>query len=176
MWQTGREERGMWLDLRDIIEMPGKAKDFETVLDPKPLLSPAVLRFTKPLRAAGKVENTAGLLNLRAEMPVGMVCVCDRCGTEFSRETLLHVDVPLAADPEDGDDGELYPLEGDGVDVDMVVATCFLLEAETKCLCRPDCLGLCPVCGKNLNDGQCGCQQPKDPRFAVLEQLLDKEK
>ena len=164
----------MWLDLKDIIEMPGREKSFETILAPEELYSPSILRFTKPLAASGKVVNIAGLLNLRAEVPVSMVCACDRCGTEFPAEKLLHVDMPLVADPEDGDDGELYPLDGDGVDVDAVIETCFLLETDSKCLCRPDCLGLCPRCGKNLNDGPCGCQKDTDPRFAVLEQLLDK--
>ena len=164
----------MWLDLRDIIEMPGKSKDFETVLDPEALLTPSIARFTAPLRAVGRVDNTAGLLNLRAEMPVSMVCVCDRCGVEFSVSRPFEALVPLAADAEDGDDGELYPLNGDGVEVDDVISASFLLNTDMKCLCRPDCLGLCPRCGKNLNDGPCGCETGRDPRFAVLEQLLDK--
>jgi uncharacterized protein len=45
---------------------------------------------------------------------------------------------------------------------------------ETKFLCREDCKGLCARCGKNLNLGPCGCGKEIDPRFAVLEQLLDK--
>ena len=32
----------------------------------------------------------------------------------------------------------------------------------------------CPTCGKDLNEGSCGCGKQTDPRFAVLEQLLDK--
>ena len=37
----------------------------------------------------------------------------------------------------------------------------------------PDCAGLCDRCGANLNLGPCRCQKPRDPRMAVLEQLLD---
>ena len=44
----------------------------------------------------------------------------------------------------------------------------------TVLLRREDCKGLCPSCGKNLNLGPCACRKPVDPRFAVLEQLLDK--
>ena len=47
----------MWLDLRDIIEMPGRAKEFETVLDPEPLLSPSIARFTRPPEARGRIEK-----------------------------------------------------------------------------------------------------------------------
>lgn len=164
----------MWLDLRDIIEIPGASKTFQTSLDPEPLLTPSIRAFAAPPRAAGVVKNTAGLLGLKAEIRAGMSCVCDRCGAAFDREKVLDVDVALAADAEDGaEDADVFPLEGDGVDVDEVLTACFILDEESKCLCRPDCKGLCPICGKNLNDGPCGCVKPVDPRFAVLGQLLD---
>ena len=165
----------MWLDLRDIIEVPGASKPFKTVLDAEHLLTPAVRAFTAPLEVEGRVVNTAGLLELKAELRACMTCVCDRCGTEFDREKVLDVNAALSADMEDEDEADVFPLEGDGVDVNEVLETCFILDLEAKSLCRPDCMGLCPSCGKNLNDGPCGCTKPIDPRFAVLEQLLDKK-
>jgi uncharacterized protein len=39
-------------------------------------------------------------------------------------------------------------------------------------LCRPDCQGLCPVCGGNRNLGECPGHETLDPRFAVLADLL----
>ena len=66
-------------------------------------------------------------------------------------------------------------LEAAGSGLDRVVkTTCFILDMESKFLCREDCKGLCPVCGRNLNLGSCDCGKKIDPRFAVLEQLLDK--
>ena len=54
--------------------------------------------------------------------------------------------------------------------------TDLLLALPTKHLCREDCRGLCPRCGKNLNEGLCGCREDKvDPRLAVLAQLMDGE-
>ena len=54
--------------------------------------------------------------------------------------------------------------------------TDLLLALPTKHLCREDCRGLCPHCGKNLNEGLCGCREDKvDPRLAVLAQLMDGE-
>ena len=44
---------------------------------------------------------------------------------------------------------------------------------EQKVLCRDDCRGLCPKCGKNLNEGPCGCTKDGDPRLAVLSRLLE---
>ena len=78
-----------------------------------------------------------------------------------------------AAEPEDDEDDTLFPLEGDGIDVSSVLETCFILQTDMRFLCRPDCRGLCPRCGKNLNDGPCGCTEDVDPRLAVLGQLLD---
>ena len=163
----------MWLDLRKIIESPGASAAFEVTLDPEALRIGAIEGFKRPPEARGEVVNTAGLLNLRGELTAEMVCVCDRCGTVFDREKTLPLDAPLAADVSDEASPEVFSIEGDGIDVSEVATTLFILNAETKCLCRPDCKGLCPRCGKNLNEGPCGCKSAGDPRLAVLAGLLD---
>ncbi len=166
----------MWLDLKDIIEVPGASKDFAAQLDPLRLVSPSVTGFAVPPTVEGCVRNTAGLLELRAVVRADMRCVCDRCGREFERERVRELQVPLTASPEDEGSSDIFPLEGDGIDVCDVAETCFILDGESKLLCREDCKGLCPICGKNRNDGPCLCGENRsDPRFAVLEQLLDKE-
>ena len=169
--------KAMWLDLRDVIEVPGASAPFETELDAEHLLTPSIRGFhNAPVRARGAVTNTAGLLALRAEICAEMDCVCDRCGTAFSHERVQKVDVPLSAEPEDEGESDVFPLDGDGIDVNEVLETCFILETESQILCRPDCAGLCPNCGRNLNEGPCGCQiTPADPRLAVLGQLLDEQ-
>ncbi|NLH02379.1 MAG: DUF177 domain-containing protein, partial [Clostridiales bacterium] len=63
----------------------------------------------------------------------------------------------------------------DWLDLSDLLETCFILSMESKFLCRENCEGLCPSCGKNLNDGPCGCKKEIDPRLAVLGQLLDKK-
>ena len=163
----------MWLDLRKILETPGASEPFAVTLDPEQLAGGAVSGFRRPPEARGEVVNTAGLLNLRGELTAEMVCVCDRCGTVFDRKKVLPLDVPLAADVSDEASPEVFAVEGDGVDVSEIAETCFLLNLETKCLCRPDCQGLCPRCGKNLNEGPCACAAPADPRLAVLARLLE---
>ena len=163
----------MWLDLSKIIEMPGARTSFQVTLDPEHLSDPAIRCFKSPPEARGEVVNTAGLLNLRGELQAEMTCVCDRCGTAFDRKKVLSLDVPLAADVEDEVSPEVFEIEGDGIDLDEVLETCFILDQETKCLCREDCKGLCPVCGKNLNEGPCSCKKETDPRLAALAQLLE---
>ena len=47
-----------------------------------------------------------------------------------------------------------------------------MLNMDSRLLCREDCKGLCFRCGKDLNEGPCGCQAEADPRLAVLKTLL----
>lgn len=163
----------MWLDLKEIIEIPGAEKPFACVLDPSNLSFPSVRRFVSAPEAKGRVVNTAGVLTLEGELRCRMLCVCDRCGREFELEKVLKLDVPLAADMEDEDDPDIFPIEGNGIALTTVLETCFILDMDMKFLCRPDCKGLCETCGKDLNEGDCGCTASVDPRLAVLGQLLD---
>jgi len=102
------------------------------------------------------------------------LCVCDRCAGEFDCTKTTPLSAVIVEKNEDNaDDPELFFLDGDEIDLDEMLSTLFILDMDTKFLCRDDCKGLCPRCGKNLNLGPCGCGKELDPRFAVLEQLLD---
>ncbi|MBP3388937.1 MAG: DUF177 domain-containing protein, partial [Clostridia bacterium] len=58
--------------------------------------------------------------------------------------------------------------------LDDLVEMDVLLALPSKNLCRPDCRGLCLYCGKNLNEGLCGCRKEAvDPRLEILRQLID---
>jgi len=70
-----------------------------------------------------------------------------------------------------GDGEETYPLDDDDVNLEPLVRDAVLLELPVTCLCRPDCKGLCPSCGADLNQGPCGCTPPPDPRWAALDVL-----
>jgi uncharacterized protein len=59
---------------------------------------------------------------------------------------------------------------GDGVNLADVVREQVLLSVPMKIVCRPDCRGLCPVCGENRNDKECDCSlQYEDSPFAFLK-------
>ena len=102
-----------------------------------------------------------------------MTCICDRCGAEFDSTKVTELDATIVEEAT-GVNPELFILEGDEIDLSEILSTCFILDMDSKFLCSEDCKGLCSGCGKNLNLGPCGCQKKIDPRFAVLEQLLDK--
>ena len=163
----------MILDLHEIIEVPGRSVSFRCELDRERLSFPTLVQFRGPVTAEGAVRNIAGILELTADVRADMTVRCDRCGTPFAKHLAPRFTATLQADAEDADSENVFPLDGDGVDVSDVVETCFILDMDQKFLCRDDCKGLCPSCGKNLNDGPCDCKKQIDPRMAALGQLLD---
>ena len=91
----------------------------------------------------------------------------------FEQEKKLDIKAILADKPQDNENDDFFPLEGDRIDVSEIAVSAFVLDMEMKILCRPDCKGLCPKCGANLNDGDCGCSRREiDPRLAGLKKLL----
>lgn len=72
----------------------------------------------------------------------------------------------------DGDGEEVYPLSGAQVDLEPLARDAVLLELPLLPLCREECQGLCPTCGADLTQGDCGCERENiDPRWAALETL-----
>jgi uncharacterized protein len=66
--------------------------------------------------------------------------------------------------------------EGEVIDLRELVREQLYLTLPMKPLCGPDCQGLCPECGTNLNAGRCDCEHRwVDPRMAALAQLLPEE-
>ena len=93
-----------------------------------------------------KVSNHAGMVVFEADVRFGCRCVCDRCCEPFD-----------------------YML-----DTDALLRDDILLELPSKLLCKDSCKGLCPKCGKNLNEGECGCiMHEGNSAFAVLSKLLE---
>ena len=163
----------MLLNLREIIEVPGASVPFVCEPDTDNLDFPSVAGYISLPHAEGTVFNEAGILRLTGTVTAEMRCICDRCGEEFESTKVTELEATIVEE-DTGVDPELVILDGDSVDIDEIVSTLFILDMETKFLCREDCKGLCSRCGKNLNLGPCGCRKQLDPRFAVLEQLLDK--
>ena len=103
--------------------------------------------------------------------------ICDRCATAFTRPGRYPLRAVLTPEPESDDfeDPWVFELQNDCADLDDIVTTTFVLNMDSKLLCSEDCKGLCSRCGANLNLGPCSCKPEPDPRFAALQQLLDKK-
>jgi len=85
---------------------------------------------------------------------------CRRCLTpvEFLVQGAMQL-IYVDADDETADEPDVYPLADLGTRLDLrpAVREQWVLDATVLPLCRPDCKGLCPTCGAELNAGPCGC-------------------
>ena len=164
----------MLLGLSNIIDCPGASVSFSTSLDFRDLCFGSSYPVQEPVLASGVVRNTAGVLVLEGKLTTRLHGVCDRCAKEFQREVEFPISAVLVTElaDEENEDEWVFHLEGDSADLDDIVTTAFVLNMDSKLLCKPDCKGLCCRCGANLNYGPCGCEPEPDPRFAALKQLL----
>lgn len=130
-----------------------------------------------PVLVSGKVTNRAGIVTLDYSASFTFCSQCARCCEEITRQMNCRFTHILVEELSNQEDEQGYIILEDGVlDMDGLAAEDISLELPTKALCREDCKGLCPKCGKNRNEGDCGCSAGDvDPRFAALRQLLKEE-
>ena len=166
----------MLLGLSKLIDSPGASVSFSTSVDLSDLCYGVSYPVSEPVLAQGTVRNTAGVLMMTGDITTRIHGTCDRCAADFDRDIHFPIDVILVTEManEENEDEWVFPLEGDSADLDDIVRTVFVLNLDSKLLCKEDCQGICFRCGKNLNDGPCNCQKELDPRFAALKQLLEK--
>ena len=166
----------MLLGLSKIIDCPGQSVSFSVSIDLSDLRFGNCFPVTEPVKAEGTVRNTAGVLVMTGSVTTCLHGVCDRCADNFTRDVDVPLNVVLVTElaSEENEDEWVFPLEGDSADLEDIIRTVFVLNMDSKLLCKEDCQGMCCRCGKNLNDGKCDCQKELDPRFAALRQLLDK--
>ncbi len=120
-----------------------------------------------------EVSRPSGGYAFRLQFPVHVEGPCVRC----LEEAALDLDVESReVDAANTDDEELrspYVVD-DELDIGRWAHDATLLALPTRLLCRPDCAGLCPVCGVSLNDADPADhehEQPTDPRWAALRDL-----
>jgi uncharacterized protein len=111
------------------------------------------------------LSRTGSEVLARGEVRVHLSVPCARCletATFGMRAPFAITFVPAGAGGASaaGDDPDLATYEGDEIDLRDVVREQVLLGIPISVLCRPDCKGLCPQCGKELNLGPCGCSSP----------------
>ncbi len=165
----------MLLGLSKIMQKPDSVLPFHTALDLHDLQFGGSFPVQEPVSAEGTVRNTAGVFVLEAVISTNLHAVCDRCAAPFERRVSWPVHAVLTRSLEREDEADEWTFllqEGDKADLDEILTTAFVLNMDSKLLCKPDCKGICPRCGKNLNEGACSCRPEIDPRLAVLGQLL----
>ena len=138
--------------------------------------------FPSPMKVKGEITNTAGYMRITLSASVDYSSECARCLAPVSGDFTLSLEKTVAPrsllDGLDEDKLDDYAIIEDGfLDIDEQLLAQLEMEFPIRFLCREDCKGLCSKCGKNLNEGECGCDRKEiDPRMAPLQKLLDQMK
>ena len=131
----------------------------------------------------GKHETVQDI-RLKGKLETSLEVACARCldpvvlpvkrsfdllyrplGTDAGHEELSVTDA----------EAEIGYYQGDGLLLEDTLREQVLLAVPLKTVCREDCKGLCPQCGKNLNEGACSCDdEVEDPRWAALKEIRGK--
>lgn len=160
----------MLLNLSRIINIPGQTLPFELELDLSDMEFYGAHPVMEPVKAVGLVRNTADVLVLTMQIKTTLQLTCDRCVEPFRKHVVIPVEAILSE--ESSEDSAVFQIVDDSVDLVDIVTTYFVLNMDSKSLCRDDCKGLCERCGQNLNEGPCRCKKEIDPRLAGLQQFL----
>ena len=99
---------------------------------------------------------------------------CQRCLADAVVEQRVRAREYHAADPAAADELRSPYIEGERLDLSAWTRDALVLSLPEQILCRPDCAGLCPLCGKDLNvEPHEHEEERSDPRWAPLEQLRE---
>jgi len=174
------------LSIASIREHRGASLPFDFIVPPgewAPLAGE--VRAVTPVHVHGQVTNTGESMLVQGEASGEFALSCARCLQPMrtrlvapleeryrrqggrSPERGLQRGEPGDAEGEAEDDAHTY--HGDWLNLEEAVREALFLQVPMKPVCRPDCRGLCPQCGADLNQGDCGCRPDiVDPRLAAL--------
>ena len=125
------------------------------------------------------VKRSSMMFEMNFQIEGVVMVPCDRClepvATVFdlniSRITKGNVTDESEVESEDLDEANY--IDGYTLDVDQLVGSEILIGWPTKILCSEDCKGICNVCGQNLNQGTCNCEDTSlDPRMSVIRDVF----
>ena len=118
-------------------------------------------KFSGEIKIIGEVLNDKKL-TARGKIFCQKEFTCDRCLSDATEKQVIDFDEEL-------DGAEIVE---NFVDISELVRDILIASQPIQNLCKIDCKGLCPTCGKNLNEGDCGCDRfIPDPRLAILQTL-----
>lgn len=177
----------MKLDLSEILTHPGMRYPYHVE---EPPLVDEDIECADAVRGDLIFSNTGNVLMVKGELATRVVLSCSRClvyyeeplSMEVAEHFPLEVKVPLSRgrqpvvtveeEETSAEAGKLF--EGPLLDLTEMIRQHVMLALPSRPLHAPDCLGLCPTCGANLNEGPCQCSPSGGPKaLAGLAQLLE---
>lgn len=167
----------MILDMRPMLRGEASRIDIDFLLTPEPTDG---VEFEGDARVVGAVVDQAGYMRLTLEATVPYAAECARCLEPVHDVFAVTLERTVAtkdslSEKQLEENVDEYAVIEDGrLDLGDLMREELLLSFPMRFLCRADCPGLCPKCGKPLRFGECGCPKKEpDPRLAVLKTLLE---
>jgi uncharacterized protein len=148
--------------------------EVEIVVEPLELGGERYLPVPDPIPAELSIHqaSTGSVFELAFRVRLHGPCV--RCLDDAVLDVPIRAREYQATRPDSDELRSPYVVD-DKLDLSAWARDAIMLELPEKILCRPECAGLCPVCGKNLNDEPHGHDEtPTDPRWSALERLRDR--
>lgn len=172
----------MIIDLRTIAEEP---KSFSISLERDWWSSQEnddqVLGLEPPLKADIEIYRAGDKFVLEGRFEGRVIAQCDRCLEPFELDSRSHFEAFFSLpvnDPSQRErelaeaDMEVDYIRGEEIDLNEILREQIYLSLPVKLICRPDCRGLCPQCGINLNEAQCRCRREVGhPGLAKLKNM-----
>jgi uncharacterized protein len=157
------------VDVRELLEAPGSHRSLSLralVAD----LQTGSAAVRNDLTFDLSLEAIDGGILVRGRISGRFVESCRRCLKEVA--TPFQVQVAEIYRPPGGVWEEGYVIQHDTIDLERAARDTVGLEIPMSPLCRPDCAGLCPRCGADLNEGRCACPPEEgDARWSALREL-----
>ena len=172
------------LNVAGLLQEPPGAERRYRLRDHYVTLGPGV-ELAGPLDGELRLQRTNRSILVTGELSAPIRRTCSRCTEAFVEtahaaiedEFLPSVELTTGAALEEQPAVESPARINEHHEIDLipVLRDEFALTEPIRALCRPDCPGLCPVCGRRLDEGSCSCAvfEP-DPRMAVLSSLLER--
>ncbi len=161
----------MFVDISEILMKKGESISFEVSESlSSDSFKPNINAFLSPVKVEGTITNIDGKFDVSAKGSVDVLLSCSRCLKDI--ETELDFDIEEIY-TNTGNEDEAETFNGSIIELSSVVSRSILFSLPMKVICSEDCKGLCPVCGKDLNEGDCGCDTTYiNPKFESLRSLF----
>lgn len=166
-----------YVDLRSVRLRPGEEFRDEHEIEIAPLELGGQRYIAVPERVPAELaltQTTSGML-FQLRFIVRLHGPCFRCLEDAALDQSIDVREYQAEDPEGDEELDSPYVAETRLDLSGWARDSVVLALPDKILCREDCAGLCPVCGKNLNREPHGHEgEESDPRWAALAELRDR--
>jgi uncharacterized protein len=144
-----------------------------------------VCQFLTPIKAALRAQQIGDIVEIEGNISTVVRLECGRCLQSFEMPlasqfalTYRQIDpVPESSDDDDeieltADDMVLVHYQGEEINLEKEIQEQVVLAFPLRALCKPDCKGLCPKCGADLNTAACDCERsPSGGKFDALKNL-----